>query len=168
MKKYILYILIFNLFQFTCQFTEPKPLYPQNNNTSNEEVKEWNIKDEFPHISMRRPDKEKPGVIRILQYNWTINDGEHKGVYEKEVATIFDTAKRNKPFKVKPNGYLLIEGDVKPKKVSVEIWEGEFKEIPCKNDRVIMPDKVGKYPMKVTLYFDNGTITYGILVQCQR
>lgn len=164
-------ILCINLIIFNNIFLEPVPLYPntnKNNQNASQEVQEWNIKQEFPKITVRHYKKEKPGVIRILSYDWNVKSKEHEGNYNKEIATIYDTAKRNKPFKVKPNDELLIEGTEKPKSVKVELLEGEFQKISCKKDKIIIPNKVGKFPIKVTMEFENGYITYGLLIQIQR
>lgn len=163
-------LLIISLL-FQCSLYGLHNIEPQKSETkieTKEEVKEWNIKDDLPKISVRHPKREKPGVIRILSYNWSIKSGEHEGKYDKEVATIFDTARRNKAIKVKPEEYLLIEGEKLPKNIKVELWEGEFKEISCKNNKIIIPNKVGKYPLKLTMEFDNGIVIYGIVIQCQR
>lgn len=156
--------ILFNLLSF-----EPVPLNPNaSSNQSTAEEVVWNIKDEFPHLTIRNPDKEKKCVIRILDYSWTINDGEHIGNYIKECATIFDTAKRNKPYKVKPNTYLILECDKEIKTITVEYWEGQFLKLQSKDNKIFMPNKVGKFPIRITIKYDSGTISYGILIQSQK
>lgn len=168
-NKIIFLISILTCLNFTT-ITEPTPLYPKSQSNPNniEEKLEWNIKNEFPSVTVKNPSKETPAIIRILKYSWHIKEGEHKGVYEDQVATIFDTAKRNKPIKVKPKGVLVIDESKNIKSIKAEYLEGEFRPLVVKKNKIIIPDKVGKFPLKLTLTYEEGYIEYGILIQSQR